>query len=144
MPPLPSSGSATSSLPASPAWKLGLFLFSLPPALRKKQYDSSQMCVFKIPRGVPSSVCSKSDGRQGNQPRPGFSPGGGVCAQGGRSLQLLRGGRPNPQPVPNLPPNSGCPGDFRSSSRWKEGWRVEEDKMSTEYILTSWWVSESC
>lgn len=56
--------------------------------------------------------------------------GRGVCARGGVGPSTCSGaGGPTLGLFPTSPPHSGCPGDFRSSSRWKEGCRVEEDEM---------------
>lgn len=67
----------------------------------------------------------------------------GVCAQGGRSLQLLRGGRPHPRPVPNLPPipgaqeTSGAAPDGKRAGAWRKTRCRGGHCLSTEYILTS-------
>lgn len=95
---------------ASPAWKLRLFLFSLPPpflergdAILHRRTSSNYLEVSPV-------LSSKSDGREGNQPRAGFSTGArSVCAGQGRPLYLLWGRRPHPRPVPNLSPQFRVP-----------------------------------
>lgn len=120
-----------SSLPAQVQPGNSLFLFSLPPPFLERSDAILHRRTSSNYPEVSPVLSSKSDGREGNQPRAGFSTGAwSLCAGRGRSLYLLWGRRPHPRPAPNLaPPRSGCPGDFRSSSRWKEGWRVEEDEM---------------
>lgn len=62
--------SATSSLPVRPTWQVCLSQFLFSPCSNQffffffKRYNCSQTCFFKILSDFPSSLSSKSDGRE--------------------------------------------------------------------------------
>ena len=136
---------SASSLPTSPAWKLCLFLFSLPPTFleRSDAILHRRACSKYLEVPPVLSPLSQMVGRVTSHVLAS-AQGRGVCEQGGVGPSTCSGAGaptfslfPTSPPIPGAQETSGAAPDGKRAGAWRKTRCRCGHRLSTEYILSS-------